>query len=96
MLVKEEDLLHYCTLVFKNLENNPPFGKSYIMVVVFPNWQSRIPEEEEVGYLNYEEVNAGDSYFNIQTQCMEKYNYSNLIFKKFVKEDNSKKENIYL
>jgi hypothetical protein len=63
------------------------------MCVVFPNWQSRIPEIGEIGYLDYDEVSAGDTYYNRDTDSIMKYNFSNLIFKKFVKEqDNSKKD----
>ena len=49
---------------------------------------------EEVGYLMYDEVIAGiDTYYDRNTYSIMKYNFSNLIFKKFVKEiDNSNKD----
>lgn len=80
--------MDYYTLVFENIENpNPPFGCSYIMVTVFPNWQSRIPEIGDEGFLMYDEVQGGiDEYYDIATEKIMKYNFSNLIFKKFVKE----------
>lgn len=95
LVAKERDLLDYSTLVFKILENNIPFGHHYCMTVVFPNWQSRIPDVGEIGYLMYDEVKGGiDTYYNRDTEAIVKYNFSNLIFKKFVKEplDNSNKD----
>ncbi len=94
LVTLEHDILDYHTLVFKVLENNPPFGHSYIMTTVFPNWQAPIPPLEEVGYLMYDQVEGGvDTYYNRDTGSIVKYNFSNLIFKKFVKEkDNSSKD----
>ena len=94
LLVKEQDLLDYQTLVFENLEPNPPFGKHYIMCVRFPNWNHRDVEEGEIGFLTYNEVIAGrDGWYDSSTGNIVPYNYSNLIFIKFVKEvDNSKKD----
>ena len=93
LVAKENDLLNYITLVFKVLETNCPFGHSYCMVTVFPNWQSRIPELQEVGYLEYDEVTGGiDTYYDRCTDAIVKYNFSNLIFKKFVKEQDNFKD----
>ena len=52
-----------------------------------------MPEIGEIGILMYDEVEGGvDTYYNRSTDSIMKYNFSNLIFKKFVKEqaDNSK------
>ena len=83
----------YQTLVFKDLEDSR-FGYSYKMVTVFPNWESRIPEIGEIGYLEYNSVTGGvDTYFDRNEQQFKVYNYTNLIFYKFVKEqDNSQKD----
>ena len=97
LLVKEQDLLGYQTLVFKILEENCPFGHKYVMNTVFPNWESRIPEVEETGYLMYDEVEAGvDTYYDRISDSIVKYNFSNLIFKKFVKEKDSFNKDIIL
>lgn len=93
LIAVEQDILNYYTLVFKVLENSCPFGHSYVMCTVFPNWQVRMPEIGEMGILMYDEVEGGvDTYYNRSTDSIMKYNFSNLIFKKFVKEqaDNSK------
>lgn len=98
VVAREDELLDYHVLVFKNLENNCPFGHHYVMTTVFPNWESRIPDIGEIGFLMYDEVEAGvDTYYDRISDSIVKYNFSNLIFKKFVKEkqDNSKNIIIY-
>lgn len=93
LLAKEADSMGYYSLVFKNLDN-APFGHNYVLTTVFPNWESRIPEIGEIGYLNYDEVTGGvDTYYDRNLDSIVKYNYSNFIFKKFIiekKEDNYK------
>lgn len=93
LIAKEEDILGYKTLVFKN-NDKAPFGYEYLMTVVFPNWQSRIPDINELGFLTYNEVEAGkDSWYCPETGQNVPYNYSNNIFIKFVREsDNNSKE----
>lgn len=95
-VAKEIDLLGYQTLVFKNLDK-APFGYEYCMTTVFPNWESRVPDISEIGYLYYDEVVAGiDNYYDRITGTFIKYNYSNLIFKKFIKEVDSSKKDIII
>ena len=94
LLAKEEDLMNYQTLVFKNLDK-APFGNNYCMVTVWPNWESYIPNIGERGFLTYNSVTAGvDTYYNRETSSIMKYNFSNLVFEKFVKEkvDSFKKD----
>lgn len=93
LLAKETDVLDYTTLVFKNLDK-APFGYQYCMLICFPRWESRIPDIGEIGFVTYDDVCGGvDSYYDRDTDSIVKYNYDNLIFKKFVEEkDNSKKE----
>lgn len=88
---KEHDLLGYTTYVFENLEN-APFGHKYLMLTRWPNWQCRNVDIGEIGYVTYQEVIAGkDTWWNGTKDVP--FNYSNLIFIKFIKEnkkDNSK------
>ena len=93
LLVKEVDLMDYQTLVFKNLDK-APFGCEYCMVTVWPNWESYIPEVGDIGYLTYDSVIGGvDTYYDRTLAAIVKYNFTNLVFNKFVKEiDNSKKD----
>ena len=91
VLAKEEDFGGYWILVFKDLDNKQ-FGKQYIMCVVCPNWQTRIPDIGERGYLNYETVVAGEDKYWDGNQFIP-YRYTNIYFIKFIKEvDNSKKD----
>ena len=93
-IAKEEEIGGYTVIVFKNLDK-AQFGQNYVMTVVCPNWQSRIPDIGDIGYLNYEEVNAGDKYWNGSEYCQ--YKYTNIYFIKFVeKTDNSNKDIIMM
>ena len=93
LLVKEADIMNYQTLVFKNLDK-APFGCEYCMVTVWPNWESYIPEVGDIGFLTYDSVTGGvDTYYDRSLDSIVKYNFTNLVFNKFVKErDNSKKD----
>lgn len=93
LLAKEVDLMNYQTLVFKNLDK-APFGCEYCMVTVWPNWESYIPEIGDIGYLTYDSVTGGvDTYYDRTLDTIVKYNFTNLVFNKFVREiDNSKKD----
>jgi hypothetical protein len=93
LLVKEADIMNYQTLVFKNLDE-APFGCEYCMVTVWPNWESYIPKVGDIGYLTYDSVTGGvDTYYDRSIDSIVKYNFTNLVFNKFVKEqDNSKKD----
>ena len=88
VLAKEDDILGYKTIVVKNLDDSS-FGKLYFMLVIFPNWQSTIPEIGETGFLTYDFVSAGDTYFDRMTDSFKKYNFTNLVFIKFVKEQDT-------
>lgn len=97
LVAKEKDLLDYQTLVFENLEINPPFGHKYIMTVRFPNWNHRDVEIGEYGFLTYNEVIAGkDGWYDSDTGKIIPYNYTNIIFIKFVKEVDSSKKDIII
>lgn len=93
VLAKEKDIYNYQTLVVKDLDNTN-FGEHYRMLSVWPNWESRIPEIGEVGYLTYEYARAGiDKYYDKNLGKFIVYNFTNFIFIKFVKEqDNSIKD----
>ena len=92
LLAKEHDFGGYTIYVFLNLENSPPFGHKYVMVTRLPNWNHRNIDLNEVGYLSYKEVNAGDLWYCQETNQMIPYNYTNIYFVRFVSEklDNSK------
>jgi len=86
----------YKTLVFKNLDK-APFGNNYCMVTVCPNWQSIIPEINDIGFLTYSSVIGGeDNYYDRLSDSFIKYNYTNIYFIKFVKEEDNSKKDILL
>lgn len=87
LLALEEDFDGYITYVFKNLEE-APFGKQYIMCVRFPGWIHSDININDVGYLTYKEIIAGiDSWYD--GEKMIPYNYTNIIFVRFIKETNA-------
>lgn len=82
----EKDIMNYITYVFKNLDS-APFGHNYIMCTRFPNWQHGALELNDSGYLTYMEVVAGkDTWYDKTTGQDIPYNYSNLVFIKFVSD----------
>ncbi len=81
----------YSIYVFKNLESD-----NYVMCTRLPNWQTPDITIGDIGFLKYEEVVAGQSYFNPATQTSETYKYSNVYFENFVKESDIVNLNIIL
>ena len=96
LVAKEHDLLDYTTYVFKCLESDVPFGHKYCMMTRCPNWNHRDIDIGEIGYVEYEEVKAGDNWYNPQTKTYVPYNYTNIYFIKFVKEVDSSKKDILM
>ena len=94
LIAKEHDLYGYTTYVFENLEDSS-FGKKYVMVTRWPNWQHRNLELEETGYLTYKEVIAGEDTWFDGTKFIP-YNYTNIIFIKFVKKEDNLNKDIIL
>lgn len=93
---KENDL-GYTIYVFKNLENNPPFGHKYIMCVRPPNWDAKEIELNDKGFLTYKEVIGGvDTWYDVYTRELIPYKYTNIYFIKFVKEQDNYKKDIII
>ena len=65
------------------------------MVTRWPNWQHRNLELEEIGYLTYKEVIAGEDTWFDGTKFIP-YNYTNIIFIKFVKKEDNLNKDIIL
>lgn len=64
----------------------------YIMCTKLPNWLINI-DIGDTGYFTIEEVNAGDKYYDPESNSEKIYQYSNIYLKNFIK-DNINKENI--
>ena len=82
----------YTIYVFKDNINN-----KYIMCTRLPNWQVQEINIGDEGYLQYQEIKAGDEYYDISIEKNKKYNYSNIYFNNFVKKSEKiNKEEIIL
>lgn len=82
--IEEVELLairegEYTMYVFQNIET-----QKYIMCTRLPNWQ--VPEVNigDIGFLEYQIVKAGESYYNPGTEISVLYKYSNVYFINFV------------
>jgi hypothetical protein len=71
----------YTMYVFKKIEK-----PEYIMCTRLPNWKVQDIHVGEIGYLNYQIVQAGENYYNPATEEYIKYQYSNIYFINFIKE----------
>lgn len=82
----------YTNYVFQNLNTN-----EYIMCTRLPNWQTPDITVGDIGFLQYNYIEAGDTYYNPETDTKDKYRYTNNYFINFVKEEkNIKKDTIIL
>ena len=84
VVTKQDDF--YPLLVFKNLDEPNNSLLKYITVTVLPNWDTKIPEIGEIGFLSCEYVDAGDEYYQRNTGNKEQYKYTNCYFLKFIEE----------
>lgn len=76
----------YTTMVFQNLDELNDSLLRYVTVTKLPNWTGSIPNIGDVGFLEYEYVNAGDEYYQRNTGVKETYKYTQCYFLNFVKE----------
>lgn len=78
------DIGGYITYVFENLEFKD-YEYQYIMCVQFPNWNQDPIEIGDIGYVNVRYVKEGISQW-YDGEKMNVYKYTNVIFLKFIKE----------
>lgn len=74
---------NYTMFVFQDVNS-----KQYIMCTRLPNWQTPEVKVGDHGFLEYQEVKAGEDYYNPATQTTEHYSYSNIYFMNFVQKTN--------
>lgn len=79
---------NYTMYVFQKLDID-----TYIMCTRLPNWQ--VPEIQigDTGFLEYQNVIAGEEYFDIVQEKMIRYLYSNIYFINFVQKIDILKNN---
>ena len=84
LVAKAMDIGDYITYVFENL-NWKDYDMQYIMCVQFPNWNQSEITIGDVGYVNVRYVKEGISQW-YDGEKMNVYKYTNVVFLKFVKE----------
>lgn len=93
LVTKEVDTLGYVTYVFECLDEEILKDTKYVMCTRYPNWNHRMIDIDEVGYLNFFEIRAGvDKWFD--GEKMIPYNYSGIQFDKFVSKEKDKNKYI--
>lgn len=91
----ECDISNYITYVFKILDSDEAnfLGSLYVMCVRYPNWDHRMLNKGEFGYLTYNIVAAGIDTWG--QECTP-YKYSAIQFIKFVDEKNDKEKDLII
>lgn len=84
MVAKQDDF--YPIFVFQNLDEKENSLFKYLAVTLLPNWNGRIPEIGEIGFLSCEYVDAGEEYYQRSTGSREQYQYTSCYFLNFIKE----------
>lgn len=84
LVAKAMDIGNYITYVFENL-NYKDYDTRYVMCVQFPNWNQGEITIGDVGYVNVRYVKEGISQW-YDGEKMNVYKYTNVVFLKFVKE----------
>ena len=90
LLAKLDEGLGYTTYVFQNLEESG-WDRKYCMVTRCPNWDHRVINIGEEGYLTYEDHIAGDSKW-FDGQNFQFYRYTMSQFMKFIAKPTELKE----
>ena len=84
LVAKAMDIGNYITYVFENL-NWKDYNMQFIMCVQFPNWNQDEISIGDAGYVNVRYVKEGISQW-YDGEKMNVYKYTNVVFLKFVKE----------
>jgi hypothetical protein len=89
LIAKKEEPGDYTVLVFLDLDS-----RRYLMCTKLPQWNTKTPSIDDIGFLQYREFIAGqDTWFNSTTGDQIPYNYTGLYFWDFVmKEERIKQE----
>ena len=81
----------YTIYVFQDVES-----REFIMCTRLPNWNIPKINIGDVGFLQYQIVQAGDEYFNPTTGEKNRFNYSNVYFNNFVLKSDINQQEIIL
>ena len=85
LLAKYEDTGGYIVYVFECLDKEIIKESPYLMCTRFPNWDHRVIDIGEVGYLNFKERIAGvDKWFD--GKAFIPYRYDDIQFIRFIEK----------
>lgn len=85
--IKAIDEGQYTLIVVEDLKRDYNDDLKYVTVVKLPNWDSKIFQVDDVGFLQFESVIGGETmYFNRNTSELDTYIYTNNYFLNFIKE----------
>lgn len=76
----------YTNYVFKNLDEPNNSFMRYVTLTQCPNWMGNKPNIGDIGFVEYEYVEAGDNYFCRETGDKLQYNYTACYFISFIKD----------
>lgn len=86
---------NYILYIVENLNYNK-WDNQYLLCVRYPNWEHRDLKENEIGYLTYTPIKAGETYLNNITGNMDTYKYSHIRFDKFLDINNEEDNTIVI
>ncbi len=64
--------------------------KRYVMCTKLPNWGRLDIKLNDTGFVTVEEIYQGEEYIDRITQTKQRYSFSNIYFKDFIKDNNTK------
>lgn len=76
----------YSKLVIESFDEPVTSVFKYIMMTICPNWQGIIPKLGNSGYFEYEEVQAGEPYYNRETGEISSYQFPDNYFINFIED----------
>lgn len=88
-LIAKQDGI-YTLYVFELNENE------FVMCTKLPNWDVSPINIGDIGFVTFEEAVAGEKYFNPKTEDYHVYNYTNVYFKNFLKEEQTQENKIII
>lgn len=96
LITLQNEIDGYITYVFQNLEANTTLEK-YVMCTRFPNWKTEELKIGDTGFLEYNDVIAGDDrWYDYYNDIYVPYKYTNNHFVNFIRDKEQIKSEIIL
>lgn len=77
----------YTLIVVEDLNRSYEDDLKYVAVTLLPNWQQKPFELDDIGYLTFDSVDAGDKFFNRDLNEEDMYRYTANYFISFIPEN---------